>query len=87
MPFWWFDCGALFIMLQLAAINEGLATGMVSSVYTGELDALAGVVGLPEDVALAGIVTIGHEDTSLRMPVPPNAAKRKPNEELIEWRR
>lgn len=87
VPFWWFDCGALFMILQLAALNEGLACGMVSSVYTDELEALAGVVGLPDDVALAGVITVGHPDTSVRMPVPPNAASRKPNDELVEWRR
>ncbi|WP_131738432.1 nitroreductase family protein [Actinomadura roseirufa] len=87
VPFWWFDCGALFMMLTLASLNEGLATGMVSSVYTDELQALGDVVDLPDDVALAGIITVGHEDTSVRMPIPPGAATRKPNSELVEWRR
>jgi FMN reductase [NAD(P)H] len=87
VPFWWFDCGALFMMLQLAALNEGLATGMVSSVYTDELAALAGVVDLPDDVALAGIITVGHPDRSVKMPVPPGAVSRKPLDELVEWRR
>jgi nitroreductase len=87
VPFWWFDCGALFMLLQLAALNEGLACGMVSSVYTDELAALAGVVGLPDDVALAGVITVGHPDTSVRMPVPPGAVSRRPNDELVEWRR
>jgi len=32
------------------------------------------------------VLTIGHPDNSLTMPVPANAAKRKPNEELIDWR-
>jgi len=86
VPFWWFDCGAVFILLQLAAINEGLATGFVSSVYTDELQALARVVDLPDELALTGVLTIGHPDNSLTMPVPANAAKRKPNEELIDWR-
>jgi nitroreductase len=87
VPFWWFDCGALFMLLQLAAINEKLATGIFSSVYTDELDALAQVVDLPDDLRLAGVVTVGHPDTSLTLPVPANAAVRKPNDQLIEWRR
>lgn len=86
VPFWWFDCGALFMMLQLAAINEGLATGFFSSVYTDELDAIARVVDLPDDVALAGVLTIGYQDHSRQMPIPPKAAGRKPNHEVIEWR-
>jgi nitroreductase len=87
VPFWWFDCGTLFMLLQLAAINEGLATGFVSSVYTNELEELAQVVDLPADLALTGIITIGHLDSSQVMPVPPGAARRRPNHELIDWRR
>lgn len=87
VPFWWFDCGALFMLLQLAALNEGLATGMVSSVYTDELQSLADVVGLPDDVSLAGIITVGHLDDTVKTPIPPGAATRKPNEDLVEWRR
>lgn len=87
VPFWWFDCGALFMLLQLAAINEQLATGYFSSVYTDELAALAQVAGLPDDVALAGVLTVGHPDNSRSLPIPANAVFRKPNDELIEWRR
>jgi FMN reductase [NAD(P)H] len=87
VPFWWFDCGALFMLLQLAALNEGLATGVFSSVYTDELQAIAEVVDLPDDVALAGVITVGYEDSSKRMPIPPGAASRKPLEEVVEWRR
>jgi nitroreductase len=86
VPFWWFDAGALFILLQLAALNEGLATGFFSSVYTDELEALAEVVDLPNGVALAGVITIGHLDRSRRMPIPPGAVSRKPIEEVVEWR-
>ncbi|MBF8191921.1 nitroreductase family protein [Nonomuraea sp. K274] len=86
VPFWWFDCGALFVLLQLAALNEGLATGYFSSVYTDELDALAEVAGLRDDLALAGVITIGHPDLDRVLPVPANAATRLPNDELIEWR-
>lgn len=87
VPFWWFDSGALFMLLQLAALNEGLGTAVFSSVYTDELDALAQVVGLPGDVALTGVITIGHVDESRKMPVPPGAAARKPLQDVVEWRR
>ncbi|GLW06786.1 hypothetical protein Misp01_19160 [Microtetraspora sp. NBRC 13810] len=87
VPFWWFDCGAMFMLLQLAAINEQLATGYFSSVFTDELTALAQVVGMPDDVALAGVITIGHPDAGFPIPIPDNAVSRKPNNELIEWRR
>ena len=86
VPFWWFDSGALFMLLQLAALNENLATGFFSSVYTDELEALAEVVGLPDGVALTGVITVGHLDRSRRMPIPPGAASRKSLEEIVEWR-
>ncbi|WP_320065193.1 nitroreductase family protein [Micromonospora sp. RTGN7] len=87
VPFWWFDAGALFMLLQLAALNEGLGTGVFSSVYTDELQTLGDVIGLPDDVGLAGVITVGHEDRSRRMPIPPGAARRKPRDEIVEWRR
>ncbi|GAA3083732.1 nitroreductase family protein [Streptosporangium carneum] len=87
VPFWWFDAGAMFMLLQLAAINERLATGYFSSVYTDELDALAQVAGMPDDVALAGVITVGHPDNDFPIPVPDHAVPRRPNDELIEWRR
>lgn len=86
VPFWWFDAGALFMLLKMAAINEGLGTGVFSSVFTDELDQIAGVVGLPEDTKLTGVITIGHVDHSVKLPVPPGAATRKPLEEIVEWR-
>lgn len=87
VPFWWFDCGALFMLLQLAALNEGLATGIFSSVYTDELDELAKVGGLPDDVALAGVITVGHRDPDAPVVIPPNAAARRPTSDFVQWRR
>jgi FMN reductase [NAD(P)H] len=86
VPFWWFDCGALFMLLHLAALNEQLATGYFSSVYTDELEALGQVVGLPDDLFLAGVITIGHGDESRPLPVPDNVVPRMSNDEIIEWR-
>jgi FMN reductase [NAD(P)H] len=88
VPFWWFDCGSLFVLLQLAAINEGLVTGFFSSVYTGDLDDLTRLVDLPADLVLTGVVTIGHPDREHRI-VADGAPQvtREPLDELIKWRR
>jgi FMN reductase [NAD(P)H] len=85
VPFWWFDGGALFMLLQLAALNEGLATGIFSSVYTDELAALGEVVGFSADIGLAGVLTIGHQDHQGPHVIPPNAVFRKPLSDLVRW--
>lgn len=59
VPFWWFDAGALFMLMHLAAIDAGLATGFYSPADPGELAALARIVALPGDVALCGVLTVG----------------------------
>jgi FMN reductase [NAD(P)H] len=87
VPFWWYDCGALFMLLQLAAINEGLATGFHGAVYKEELTPLARVVDLPDDLALIGLLTLGYPDESISLPVPAGAVSRKPDDEIIAWRR
>ncbi|MEU8347587.1 nitroreductase family protein [Spirillospora sp. NPDC048832] len=56
-PYWWVDSGAFLMLVQLAAINEGLATGFATVRRTAALKEL---LGLPDDVAVVGVVTIGH---------------------------
>jgi FMN reductase [NAD(P)H] len=87
VPFWWFDCGAMFMLIQLAAISEQLATGFFSAVDRGELDALSRVAGLAEDVSLAGVITIGHPDHDRPVPAISGAPSRRPVDDIVEWRR
>ena len=86
VPFWWFDLGAVFVLLQLAAVDEGLATGFFSSVDAAELDALAQVAGLPDDLALVGVLTVGHPDPDAPAPVPANVFARLTLDQIVEWR-
>ena len=84
VPFWWFDSGSLLVMLQMAAANEGLATGF----FGPHADGLEEVVGLPKDVGLSGIMTLGYSDDNSRQ-VPgtlANRPKRIPLEDLVTWR-
>jgi FMN reductase [NAD(P)H] len=83
VPYWWFDSGSLLVLLQLAAANEGLATGFVGP----HVDGLNELLGLPADVALAGIVTLGYapEEDGVRREL--FRQRRKPLDELVEWRR
>ncbi|MEX1279576.1 MAG: nitroreductase family protein [Acidimicrobiia bacterium] len=57
VPYWWVDAGAAFQNLLLAAVDEGLAAGFLGA---HAIPGLADAVGLPDDVAPLGVVTIGH---------------------------
>jgi nitroreductase len=58
VPFWFVDAGAALMMLLLAAIDEGLAAGLTGVEGTAA-DAIRGRFGIPEDVAIVALVTIG----------------------------
>lgn len=57
VPYWWVDAGATMMLVLLAAEAEGLAAGFLGS---HAMPDLKGHLGIPEDVAPIGIVTIGH---------------------------
>ena len=57
VPYWWVDGGAAMQNLLLAAVDEGLAAGFLGSHRMPEIKDL---LGIPDDVAPIGIVTIGH---------------------------
>lgn len=86
VPFWWYDCGSLFMLLQLAAINEQLAVGFHSSIDAAELDPLASLIGMPAEYALAGLLTIGHPRDAAPPRLASHEVPRKPLEELVDWR-
>ena len=56
VPFWWVDGGQSLMLLLLAAVDEGLAAGFLAV----RAAAVRPVVGLPDDVAPLGLVTLGH---------------------------
>ena len=58
VPFWFVDAGAALMMLLLAALDEGLAAGLTGVEGTAA-DAIRGQFGIPEDVAIVALVTIG----------------------------
>ncbi len=57
VPYWWVDGGASLMLLLLAAVDEGLAAGFLGSHNMDDIEAL---LGIPDDVAPIGIVTIGQ---------------------------
>ena len=58
-PYWYVDAGAAFILLQLAAIDEGLASG-VYGVLPEQVPDVKALLGVPDDVHFVCLVTIGR---------------------------
>lgn len=56
-PYWWVDAGALLTLIQLTAINEGLATGFATVRAKEEL---AACLGMPPEIAVVGVITVGR---------------------------
>ena len=82
VPYWWFDSGGLLVLLQLAAADEGLATGFFGPHEEG----LRELLDLPDDLGLAGVLTVGYppEQDGVRRAL--LRQRRKPLDELVEWR-
>jgi nitroreductase len=58
VPYWFVDAGAALMLLLLAAIDEGLAAG-VSGVPSDVAAELGVSFGVPGDVTIVALVTIG----------------------------
>jgi FMN reductase [NAD(P)H] len=60
VPWWWVDAGKSIMLLLLAAVDEGLGAGLFGVVGDGN-DRLRDLLGMPADLEIVGVVTIGHE--------------------------
>lgn len=84
VPYWWFDSGALLTLLQLAAADEGLATGFFGPDDPEEISDLRAAIGFPDDVGLSGVLTLGYEADG--GPGPSSLRRhRLPLDELVHW--
>jgi len=87
-PYWYVDAGAAFILLQLAAIDEGLASG-VYGVLPEQVPAVKALLRVPDDVHFVSLVTIGRpapdpQETAI---VSRLSQRRLALEELVRWER
>ena len=85
-PYWYVDAGAAFILLQLAALDEGLAAG-VYGVLPEQVPDVKALLGVPDDVHFVCVVTIGRP-----APNPDESAltsrlsqRRLELDELVRW--
>ena len=87
-PYWYVDAGAAFVLLQLAAIDEGLASG-VYGVLPEQVPAVKELLGVPDDVHFVCLVTIGRPAPDPREPelVSRLSQRRLALEELVRWER
>ncbi len=87
-PYWYVDAGAAFMLLQLAALDEGLTSG-VFGVLPEQVPALKELVGLPDDVHFVCVLTLGWPapDPRESEQVSRLSQRRLPLEELVRWER
>ena len=57
VPYWHVDAGASLMLLLLAAVDEGLGAGFFG---VHRLAGLQELLGVPSNVHIVGVVTIGH---------------------------
>ena len=87
-PYWYVDAGSMFLLLQLAAIDEGLQTG-VFGVLPEQVPAVKELLGVPDDVHFVCVVTIGREapDDRESERVSRRSQARLGLDELVRWER
>jgi nitroreductase len=80
VPYWWVDAGAAMMAVLLAAVDEGLAAGLLGVHSIPDLKIL---LEIPEEYSPLGVITVGH-------PAPDRRSKsldrgRRPLEETLHF--
>jgi nitroreductase len=88
VPYWFVDAGAALMLLLLAAIDEGLAAG-VSGVPREAAAELRASFGIPEDVDVVALVTIGAPapDPGWSAITSRRTQPRRAPDEVVRWER
>jgi nitroreductase len=88
VPYWHVDAGKAAMLVLLAAIDEGLAAG-VFGVPAERMQRFRNQLGLPDDVAVVEVITLGlaGDDTASDRASSRATRPRKPLEELVRWER
>jgi nitroreductase len=77
------------MLLLLAAVDEGLGAGVFGLFPAERNDELRGLLGIPEDVTVVGVVTVGHPapDPTRERVKEAVRRRRRPVEEVVRWER
>jgi FMN reductase [NAD(P)H] len=88
VPYWFVDAGAALMLLLLAAIDEGLAAGLTGVPFDAAA-ALRSSFGIPDDVAIVGLVTIGAPaaDPGWSAVTSRRTQPRRRPDEVVRWER
>jgi len=88
IPYWHVDAGAALMLVLLAAIDEELAAG-VSGVPLAEAGELREAFGIPEDVSIVALVTIGHPapDPGWSAVTSRRTQPRRDSSQVVRWER
>lgn len=57
VPYWWVDAGAAMMAVLLAAVDEGLAAGLLGVHSIPDLKVL---LEIPDEYSPLGVITVGH---------------------------
>lgn len=88
VPYWFVDAGASLMLLLLAAIDEGLAAG-VSGVPRAAATELRSSFGIPDDVTVVALVTVGSPapDPGWSAVTSRRTQRRRAPDEVVRWER
>jgi FMN reductase [NAD(P)H] len=88
IPFWYFDAGAAAMLILLAAIDEGYASGLFG-VPVETLPAFRAELGLPDDVEITCCITIGRaaDDAEASALSSRLTRRRRAEDEIVRWER
>jgi nitroreductase len=88
VPYWFVDAGAALMLLLLAAIDEGLAAG-VSGVPRDAAAELRSAFGIPDDVELVALVTVGAPapDPGWSAVTSRRTQPRRAPDQVVRWER
>lgn len=86
VPFWFVDAGAALMLLLLAAIDEGFAAGL-SGVEGVAADEIRAAFGIPDDVTLVALVTIGVPAPDPGWSAVTSRASRPRRIDSVHWER
>jgi FMN reductase [NAD(P)H] len=88
VPYWHADAGAAAMLVLLAAVDEGLAAGVLG-IPADRMARVRELLALPDDVAIVEVITLGHpaEDSASDRLSSRGTRPRKPIGELVRWER
>jgi FMN reductase [NAD(P)H] len=89
VPWWWIDAGQALLLVLLGAVEEGLGAALFTLYPKEHNGRLRELLGMPEDLAIVGVVAIGHP-----APEPMEERRkadlrkrRRPLEDVVRWER